>query len=270
MRILTTTGGAPHSDSAIRLAAYLAETTGASIVLLTIIKTESTRVQAEAILTRATALLASTIEVQRKVRLGQPAGQIVREAREGNYDLLILGERVHHGLTRHILAPTAERVLEQMPCPVLIARGQARPLKRLLLCESGRDPSLLNRFMSQLKPLLVAADALTLLHVMSQMAAGPGVPGWELRADAEELMEEHTPEGRLLEGDLKRLKQLGMHLEARVRHGLVVQEILEEARTGDYDLVVIGAHQRKGWERFLLDDLAQAIVDHADRPILVV
>jgi nucleotide-binding universal stress UspA family protein len=55
-----------------------------------------------------------------------------------------------------------------------------------------------------------------------------------------------------------------------VRHGLVVKEILDEARSGDYDLVVIGAHEGRGWERFLLDDLAQEIVDHADRAVLVV
>lgn len=270
MRILIATGGSPHSDTAVSLGRYITETTRASVTLLTVIRNEAERVQAEAILARAATLLPVSVKVETNIRLGQPAEQIVREAREGNNDLLLLGERVHHGLSKRILAPTAERVLQQMPCPVLIARGAARPLRRLLVCESGRDPSLLQRLMAQLDPLLVVADALTVLHVMSQIAAGPGVRGWELRADADELIEEQTPEGELLEEDLERLEQLNVHLEAKVRHGLVVKEILKEARSGDYDLVVIGAHQGKSWERFLLDDLAQEIVDHADRPVLVV
>jgi nucleotide-binding universal stress UspA family protein len=96
------------------------------------------------------------------------------------------------------------------------------------------------------------------------------VPGWELRAGAEELIQKHTPEGSLLKEDLERLEALNVRLQAKVRHGLVVKEILDEARSGDYDLVVIGAHEGKGWERYLLDDLARELINHADRPLLVV
>jgi nucleotide-binding universal stress UspA family protein len=73
----------------------------------------------------------------------------------------------------------------------------------------------------------------------------------------------------LAEG-LELLEPLGVQLQAKVRHGLVVEEILTEAKSGDYDLVVIGAHQSRGWERYLLDDLARQIVQQADRPVLVV
>ncbi len=270
MQILVATGGAPHSDAAVRLGGYLGEATGGLVTLLTVINSETGRFQGEAILERAATLLPASIQVETKLRLGQPAEEIVREARETDPDLLLLGERVHHGLAKRILAPTAQRVLERMPCPVLIARGQSRPPKRVLVCEGGRDPSLLQRLLAQRASVLTAAETVTILHVMSQMAAGPGVAGWELRAEAEELMEEDTPEGRLLEEDLERLSQMHVELEAKVRHGLVVKEILKEARSGDYDLLVIGAHQGKRWERFLLDDLAQEIVDDVDRPVLVV
>jgi nucleotide-binding universal stress UspA family protein len=129
---------------------------------------------------------------------------------------------------------------------------------------------LLNRLINQLSPLLKKVDKLTALHVMSQIAAAPGVRGWELRASANELIEKHTVEGSLLEADLVRLAKLNVRLEAKVRHGLVVREILDEMQSGDYDLVVIGAHQGRGWERFLLDDLAHELISQADRPLLVV
>jgi nucleotide-binding universal stress UspA family protein len=51
--------------------------------------------------------------------------------------------------------------------------------------------------------------------------------------------------------------------------GLVVEEILEEARCGDHDLVVIGAYRGVGWQRILLDDLAHRIIVELDRPVLV-
>ena len=56
---------------------------------------------------------------------------------------------------------------------------------------------------------------------------------------------------------------------ARVRHGLVLEEVLEEVQSEDYDLVVIGAYRGQGWQRILLDDPARRIVVELDRPVLV-
>lgn len=274
MHILIATGGSPHSDVAVRIGGYVAEAAGVPVTLLTVVRNQDGKADGEALLAYAASLLAAGVAATPIVRFGHPAEQILAAAAEirgrGEHVLLILGERVHHGLARRILAPTVKRILQRMPGSVLIARGQARPLKRLLICEGGRDPSLLQRLMAQLQPLLAGVDALTVLHVMSQMAAYPGIDGWELTADADELIEGNAPEGEMLEEDLEELERLQVYGVAKVRHGLVVKEILAEARAGDYDLVVIGAHQGRRWERFLLDDLAQEIVDLADRPVLVV
>ena len=66
------------------------------------------------------------------------------------------------------------------------------------------------------------------------------------------------------------LAQAPGHVQPRIRHGPVVNEILAEAREGGYDLIIIGAHQTRGWQRFLLDNLAHQIVVQADRPVLIV
>lgn len=269
MRILIATSGSAESDLAVHLGGVIRQMIAGTLTLLTVIKNEADRPQAEAILVRAKTLLKST-PFEAQIRIGQTAEEIVREAVQNRHGLVIVGEQKQQGLAGRWLPPTAERVIAQMPCPVLIARGEIRPLRRVLVCESGRDPSLLNRLITHLTPLLQQVDELTALHVMSQIAAAPGVPGWELRADADELMERHTIEGNLLEADLARLSKLNVRLEAKIRHGLVVREILAEMQSGDYDMVVIGAHQGRGWERFLLDDLAHELISHADRPMLVV
>ncbi len=277
MRILVATGGAAHSDTAVRLGAHIAAITDSPPpTLLTVIRRESDRVQGQTILALAQALLAmhapsGAAPSPTRLRTGSPAEEIVAEAREGGYDLLLIGERPGHGLIKRLIGPTAARIIAHLPCPVLIARRDAIPLRRFLLCEGWRDPLLLNRLAAQLAPLMHTAAELTLLHVMSQMAAAPGVPGWELRADAAELMQKHTREGTLLEQDLAALQGLVPRIQPKVRHGLVVDEILDEASSGSYDLIVIGAHQGGvGWERLLLDDVAQQIMSQADRSVLVV
>jgi nucleotide-binding universal stress UspA family protein len=270
MHILIATDGSPESDLAVRLGEAVARIADGSLTLLIVIKHEAERTQAESILIRTKTLISEYVALQTQIRVGQTAEEIVHEVAEQEHDLVIVGEQAQRWLTSRLLAPTAERVVSQMPCPVLVARGEIRPLRRVLVCESGREPSLLTRLIDQLSPLLRKVDKLTALHVMSQIAAAPGVRGWELRANADELIEKHTIEGNLLEADLARLAKLNVRLEAKVRHGLVVREILDEMQSGDYDLVVIGAHQGKGWERFLLDDLAHELISQADRPLLVV
>jgi nucleotide-binding universal stress UspA family protein len=210
--------------------------------------------------------------VHSKVRFGRLAEQVLREAEEEDYDLIIIGERLRpSGVLRRLFGSAVWTVAERASCPVLIVKGQARPLRRLLLCDSGvLSPPLLDRFTARLAPLLCAEQKITILHVMSQMSAGPGVPGEQLRADAEELMSKHSPEGQLLEHDLDVLEGSDLNAQPKVRHGLVVDEILEEAGSGDYDLVVIGAHPDEGWRRILLDDLAHRLLIRLNRPVLVV
>lgn len=70
--------------------------------------------------------------------------------------------------------------------------------------------------------------------------------------------------------DIRILARPGIQSRPSVRHGLVVDEILTEARDGEYDLVIIGAHRSKGPRYLLLDDLARKILAKVDRPVLVV
>lgn len=141
-----------------------------------------------------------------------------------------------------------------------------------LVCEGGQDPRLLAILTGRLAPLLQTATEIELLHIMSQMTAAPGVRGWELRAGAREHIERHTREGELLEHDLDLLEQLDVDLKVKVkvRHGVVVDEILDEARQGSFDLIVIGAHQVTGWQRLLSADHAHEIILRGELPLLVV
>ena len=205
-----------------------------------------------------------------KTRIGQPVEEAICEIQDGGYDLVIMGDRRLRRLARIFKRSAAKRVVEQAACSVMIAQGKIGPIRRILLCDSGAEESrLLNKFASQVVELLGGEEEVTVLHVMSQISAGPGVRGKQLRADTDELIETHTPEGDLLGRDIQSLEKSGLRPVPKVRHGLVVDEILAEARNGDYDLIAIGV-QRQKWQRFLLDDLSRQIIDQVDRPVLVV
>lgn len=278
MQILIAISDLTKFEPAVRLGLLIQQITDGTLTLLAVIKNERAQPKTEALLAQAAAFVAASGRpgqvqdqpLQTRIRAGHLFEQIEAEVEAGNYDLVIVGERFKNRLLQILAVSSPEEMVTYLPCPVLIARGQPRPIRRVLLCEGGRTPLLLNILIDRLPLLLKHVDELTVLHVMSQIAAGPGVAGWELRAEADELMEKHTPEGSLLEEGLARLEQLNVRPEAKVRHGLVVREILDEAHSGDYDLVVIGAHPATGWQRYLLDDLAREIIDQVDRPLLVI
>jgi len=273
MKILMATGGSPHSEVALRFGAQIASRLGEIPTILTVISHEADRPRADAILQRSVELLKPIIPVvHTRIRIGHRAEEIVREAEEGSYSLAVVGERQRHApMTRFLLGSTAIRVVEHAPCPVVVAKGKIGPVGRILLCDSGvEDTPLLSRFLDQLAGLMRAEAEVTILHVMSQISAGPAVSGEQLYADAEELIQRQAPEGEWLSRDVQLLRQLNLQPHPKVRHGLVVDEILAEASEGDYDLVVIGAHRGEGWRRILLDDLAHQIITETDRPVLVV
>lgn len=58
--------------------------------------------------------------------------------------------------------------------------------------------------------------------------------------------------------------------ESRAEPGNPASSIAEAARTGGYDLVVMGTHGRTGFSRALIGSVAERVVRHAPCPVLTV
>jgi len=206
-----------------------------------------------------------------KIRVGDLCDQVNLEVEQGKFELVIIAEKTTSYLDRWIHRFPAVVVAENVPCSAIVFKGKAKPIRQILLCDSGAGrASVLNRFTAQLARILPGDENVTILHVMSQISAGPGVPGKNLRANTDELIEEHTLEGLIVEADVQALENLGIHSLPMVRHGLVVDEILAEAGSGDYDLVIVGAHDDKPPKKFLLENIARQILRKINKPILIV
>jgi nucleotide-binding universal stress UspA family protein len=206
-----------------------------------------------------------------KILVGDLCDQVNQEVDRGKYDLVIIGERTASYLDRWVHRFPAVAVAEHVPCSVIIFKGEARPIQRILLCDSGAGKStLLSRFTAEIAHVLPGSEVVTILHVMSQISAGPGISGRNLRANTDELIQEHTPEGLILEADMQDLEVQGIEAKPMVRHGMVVDEILAEARSGDYDLVIVGAHEHQPPKKFLLENIAKQILRRINKPVLVV
>ena len=273
MRILIASNESRHAGLAVEYGLMLAKKTKAELSLVHVVKRMQDRARGKAYLLNQQATFKEIgQEGQFLLRVGLPAEQIIHLAYEGQYDLIVVGEGSRESLLRRLLAPTNERVIANAPCPVLIVKGKRSGIDNFLVCHSGQEGlATLERFIKHARKLIQPKAAVTLLHVMSQIGANYRVRDWELRAEAEELIQEHTLEGEWLAETLAALeKATRVKAVPKVRHGLVVDEILKETRQGDYDIVILGAHRRGGWTDILMDDIAKQIIAQVDRPVLVV
>ena len=289
MRLLLCTGGSPHGQAALRFGSILALGSPEPATLLGVAERPEDRAQVERALQEGEGWLAGTPSPRIKVRVGHAAEQILEEVAPGEYDLLVVGTRGRHGITRFLLGSTAERIARQSKTPVLLVQGKGESVDRILACTAGGEPGLAAVALAGRVAGLTGARV-TVLHVMSQLAgcpvpapAGPlqvmpqtpapiEVPEAQARdldAAAGQLMEIGTWEGVHLQEALAILAEMDVLGEARVRHGLVVDEVVDETCEGDYDLVVVGSQPVGGWMRFLLSDVSQQIIDCTDRPVLV-
>lgn len=271
MHMLVATGGAQHSTFALWVANELATPT-TEVTVLCVAHSAYDRARAEQVAEQARTLwLSDQVHINTHVRVGRPGEEIVRMAEAGAYDLIILGERSPHRMLTRVLGSVVAHVATNAPCPVLIAKGARSPRAHILICDSGGSrPSIATLFGRYEWVCRWAAETdVTVLHIMSQITAGPGVRGKQLQADAAGLIADHTPEGTLLARDLAFLQNCGVNAAAKVRHGLVLEEILAEVNAGDYGLIVIGAHRRAGWQGYLLTDLSQQIIGRSQYSVLL-
>lgn len=273
MRILIASSSSSHASLAVDYGVQLAKMTRAELSLVHVVKRAADRDEGKAHLRQEEERLKRMGQkAQFILRVGIPSEQIIHLAYEDEYDLVVMGEGSPESLLKRLLAPTTEQVIANSPCPVLIVKGEPREAKRFLICHSGQEGlSTMERFTEHAKKLIRPGAQVTILHVMSQIGASYRISDLALTADASELIKAHTVEGEWLAETVASLKKATkVKAVPKVRHGLVVDEILEEIEQGEYDIIVLGAHHHGGWADFLVDDIAKQIVSKADRPVLVV
>ncbi len=269
MKILMCTDGSSYAGEALRFGAPLARRSQGPVTLLGVVESKQEERKVDRMLERTSNALCDFVpDLETKIRHGHAAEEILKETEENRYDLVIVGSRGRRGLTRFVLGSTAARLARYSQAPVLVVKGKRRTLRRILVCTGGaecgeKDTELAGRIAA------LTGASVTVLHVMSQLPLVPGAKVSDLENSTEALLESDAREGVHLRKDLKILADLEVRGEAKVRHGLVLDEILDEAEEGDYDLIVAGAHIASGIQRFMMSDITERIVLSADRPVLV-
>ncbi len=124
-RILLPWGGGPHARLGLELALRIAGATGGKVDLLRAVRESVNPEQEAATVRKAIEPLASQVDTPIEV-LVRPSedvvSTIVGTAREGDYDLLIIGASGESGLRTVLFGTIPDIVADRAPCSVLLVR----------------------------------------------------------------------------------------------------------------------------------------------------
>lgn len=276
MKILLCTDGSPAAEQAALLIRRLDLASDVELTLLGVVDDHLDTKALEASFDRMNALLDGVqLIVKRRIRQGNSYEQILEEALERAYDLVVVGGGgQHHGLLHFKVGSTTSKLARKLHTHFLVVRNVPDQVQKVLVC-TGAEALAVDTMRVGGKMLSGLSADFSVLHVMSQISLKPGSIPEELIATAETAIQKKTREGLHLSRAIKQLTQAGISgtITPRLRHGLVVDEVLAEVRQGDYDLMVVGAHYQPGqnrWLGILLDDITDQLLNQAPCSVLII
>jgi nucleotide-binding universal stress UspA family protein len=269
MKILICSDGMPASENAIELAALLAGPLKAGTTLLGIVEKSSDEQPLRDTLERqAQSLRTQSAQPDIVVRAGEPVRQILDQTSNASYDLVLVGARWIAAIGQYWRSEKTYEVIKAIQPPVLVAIGERKQLKRFLVCTGGKEfIEQAVQFTGEIAATLSAS--VTLLHVMAEPPA-IYVNLVQLEENVVQLLESKSELGTNLLREKRELERLGVPAEVHLRHGIVIDQVFEEVRAGDYDLIVTGTSQARGLlGHYIMGDLTRGILNRANVPVLV-
>lgn len=216
--------------------------------------------------------------IPRLAEFSNPADGILRVAERDKADLIVIGARGLRGLDAFLMGSVSQRVVRYAKSAVLVARGKKEDIPESFKILAAVDGSQASRRALSLVQKLANPRTLklTLVHVaelptfLATGLYGGAADPVTLKAYQDELAARKRDGQRLLNSWRKRLTPAFGPVEARLEEGYAAGNIIDTAKSGSFDLVVMGTRGLTGIKRFLLGSVAQNVCSHAPCSVLVV
>jgi nucleotide-binding universal stress UspA family protein len=222
------------------------------------------------------ALAAQRIDANIHVVEGNPPAEILEFSRQHHIDLILLSTHGAGGVTQFPRGSTVQKVVSNTKASVLLVHPDQRALhtqaryRRILVLLDGSRRS---DWALQLAAIIARATGaeMSLLQIVQPPAVTP-----EVRASTEgkQLIDRLVELTRLDAvkhlGELKSRLPGDLSVKTRVLIGPDIPPLAQQvAEADDVDLLVLSAHGMSSGNYWLYGPIAESILAHASRPLLV-
>ncbi len=211
-----------------------------------------------------TLLPTETPSIRTLCEVQPPAAFILDSAATVKADLIAVGTHDHNRVTEVFAGSVSHRILLHATMPTLIVKVKARPVARVLMAVEGREDAIRLHTWLTSHPFKNPV-AVTILSVVPSLAMVEP----HLMVGFKSWSEEHNRQAQqVVEDTAQALAGPQFNVTTDVRMGDPVTTVCEVGNI--HDLIVVGSHGRKGFDRFLLGSVSHGIVHRAGCSVLVI
>ncbi len=268
-QLLLCTNGCAQTRPSLQYGLWLSSLLQAQVTLLGVIESAEEEAQVEALVAETVAQLTeSGIPHSVEFAHGRGSDVIAAQAQSAPY-LTVAGPLGRPAWRRVVQGRSFRRLLAKIESPLLYVPVARLPLVHILLCMGGLG------YAESAKRLVIhmaraTGARITILHVVEPVSLRYPLAE-EVQANWEHILETGTPQATNLRRSLEEVREAGLQVEFKVRHGGAVNEILEEVRHGEYDLIGMGStHSSQSLRHLYLPNVTAEVAETARLPVLTV
>lgn len=244
VELLVVTNGYQGTWPAIEYGAWLANSLKMKVTLLGVTRKVGSASKEgdhalENILEKAVSLFKDKgVEYRLEVQSGEAELVIPEKANNGDY-MVVVGPLGRSQLKRWLTGRSIRPLMEKIKSPIVYVPQIRIPVKKILVSIGGLGYAESAENLAFQVAAACNAEVI-ILHVVPR--AELNYPGTrEVRDHLDDLVNTDTLPGRNLRRALEMGKELGLNAGVVTRVGNVVEQILEELKEGDYDIVCMGS-----------------------------
>lgn len=213
------------------------------------------------------------VNVTARVLDGDPRETIVAAARHQAADLIVLGARGLAAVNPLLLGRVSIAVAREAPCPVLVCKGAARPLRSATVALDGSDEAqaAFAYFCGLPLPRDLSVGLVGVVEPIRHAAAASGTLASALEtATADHQAERRRALEKVLGAAANDIRERVSRTVSVTPFGSPAPCILREAERERSDLIVVGARAAGHGLRGPLGSVSESVLHSAICPVLVV
>ncbi len=274
MRILLATDGSSHAAEAVEWLVQFPVPDGAVVEVVSVapdgLLGAGGREQAAHVVEEARRRLAKRWPgAGGRVLEGDPRQAIIDAAEAGRVDLVVLGSRGLRAIPSLVLGSVAVSVARHAPCPVLVCKGSARPVRSVTLALDGSAGA--EQALEYLAGLPLAPETSVGLVGVIEPLRFPSTAPDVVKGPLLKALRDYEDERRAaLEAAAGRFRPRVARVATATPVGVPAHAIVTEAERQGSDLIVVGARGLGTFRRVLLGSVSESVLHQAPCPVLIV
>ncbi len=207
------------------------------------------------------------VEYRLDIQNGSAENIIPRKAAQADF-ITVLGSFGRPQIRHMLQGRSIHQLIESITGPIVYVPQACLPPKSILICVGGLGYEITAENLAMRLAGLIRARV-TLLHVIPPMELNyPS--SQEIKKGAKHLAETDTLPGRALRAGLELAQGQGLEATLKIREGTIVEEILTEVHSGDYDLVCMGSpFSTHSLRQMYAPNVAAEVAEQVECPTLV-